>query len=223
MNKPDGWPDDGLRLVLVEGARQLREKASPLGGTAGWRYVARALQVTCKAAGGLGLAATQIGIPLRVITIDGGDTVFVNPEIVEASTATWTAQEACLSQPGVQVAVRRSTRVVVRHNDGEDILQGMRGRVVQHEIDHLDGKLITDHGARLGPTGWGSPWQDVTPEKLKGTPYRPVFCPGCGHSYPWRWHLGIGVGQGRCFSSVCVKNTKGDGTLITVKGWRPWR
>lgn len=224
--------DDGLRLVLVEGAAALRRKAAPVPSAKdgepwpGPEAVAtiRALATTCKAAGGLGLAATQIGVPLRIVVIDGGDLALINPVIVDAATTRWAAYEACLSQPGVKAVVSRSTRVVVRSDpwDGEDdIMQGERGRVVQHEIDHLDGVLITDRGGRIGPVGWASPYGDVTPERLKGTDRRPVFCPGCGHAYDWDWTFA--VVQARCFSAPCVKQTKGDGTLITVKGRRPWR
>jgi peptide deformylase len=114
---------------------------------------------TMYAAPGVGLAATQIGVALRVFLIDiatGDDEpsdlrVFVNPEIVErAGEVVW--EEGCLSFPGVHEEIDRAERVKVRAQDRhgkpfELEADGLLAVAVQHENDHLEGKLMVD---RLG-------------------------------------------------------------------------
>ncbi len=101
---------------------------------------------------GVGLAATQVGVLKRlfVCTIEEGrDVAIVNPEIVERSEETDVADEGCLSLQGVLVPVERSAAVTIAGKDerGKDVryeLDEMAARVVQHELDHLDGVLIID-------------------------------------------------------------------------------
>jgi peptide deformylase len=102
-------------------------------------------------ADGIGLAATQIGILRRLFVFndDGTDRVLVNPEIVERSEATEIDEEGCLSLNTVRVPVERSVAVTIegREVSGEPTrleLEGLSARVVQHELDHLDGTLIID-------------------------------------------------------------------------------
>jgi peptide deformylase len=102
---------------------------------------------------GVGLAATQIGILQRVAVIQpSGEEeprVLVNPEIVERGTEKHTDDEGCLSLQGILVPVERDCHVTVAAKDehGDDVrleLEGLGARVVQHELDHLDGVLILD-------------------------------------------------------------------------------
>lgn len=102
---------------------------------------------------GVGLAAQQAGVEWRVCLIDpdvsGNWTLFVNPQIVERSKDTVWAPEGCLSIPGRQGNVERAEWVEVLSLDGdaEPVVQRFEGwaaRVVQHELDHLDGTLICD-------------------------------------------------------------------------------
>jgi peptide deformylase len=207
--------DDGLRLVLIEGAPDLRKKARVLlDEEIAERYISNELERTRFAALGLGLSAPQIGVDARVCNVQG--IKLVNPVIVERSTSTWSQLEGCLSLPGVSVVVRRATRIVVKDSQSDEpfIFNGMRARVAQHEIDHLDGVLITDHGLRIGPTEWGSPFKPVRAEKDPTTGECTVACPHCGRRYPWyiaRWD----EVQAMCFSDTRP-------TLIRIKGWRPW-
>jgi peptide deformylase len=106
---------------------------------------------------GIGLAATQVGILHRVLVYrvesDSPVNALVNPEIEWASKDKEWAEEGCLSLPAVHVDVERPTFVRVRAQDenGEEILveaSGLEARVVQHEIDHLDGVLILDRTPR---------------------------------------------------------------------------
>lgn len=109
---------------------------------------------TMYAAPGIGLAATQIGIDERVAVIDTSEhrdapLVLVNPEIV-ARDGSAESEEGCLSIPGVFEKVRRAERVTVRalDRDGEPFertVDGLLAVCVQHEIDHLDGRLFIDH------------------------------------------------------------------------------
>lgn len=100
---------------------------------------------------GIGLAATQVGVLKRVIVFDVDDELVAvcNPRIVDASDETVTDEEGCLSLPGIGVPVERSVTVTCEaldldgnpvRIDGEDLL----ARLLQHEIDHLDGVLIID-------------------------------------------------------------------------------
>jgi peptide deformylase len=104
-------------------------------------------------ANGLGLAATQIGVLRRAFAFqpsaEDEPQVLVNPEIASRSEETEVADEGCLSMQGVTVPVERSVSVTVdaRTVDGEPThleLDGLVARVVQHELDHLDGVLILE-------------------------------------------------------------------------------
>ena len=103
---------------------------------------------------GIGLAATQIGVLSRVMVWrdpddDSAEYVFVNPRIASRSEECTVAGEGCLSVPGCTVEVERANEVMVAAQDlsGEPIemeASGLVARIMQHEIDHLDGLLILD-------------------------------------------------------------------------------
>lgn len=106
---------------------------------------------------GVGLAATQLGVLRRMLVFQAGPdarpTALVNPEVEWLSDELATAEEGCLSLPGIGVDVERSLHARVRGVDvgGEPLLleaSGLEARVLQHEIDHLDGVLILDRTAR---------------------------------------------------------------------------
>ncbi len=102
-------------------------------------------------ADGIGLAATQVGILRRlfVCTLDGEDHVLVNPVVTPVGDETEVDVEGCLSLGSVRVPVERATRVTLAAQDvaGEPVsleLEGLPARIVQHEVDHLDGTLMLD-------------------------------------------------------------------------------
>src|SRR5205809_4569098 len=106
---------------------------------------------------GVGLAATQLGVLHRVLVYrayaDDPVTALVNPVLEWTSEELETAEEGCLSLPGVHVEVERPMRVRVRAQDEsgqprEVEAEGLQARVIQHEIDHLDGVLILDRVSR---------------------------------------------------------------------------
>jgi peptide deformylase len=111
---------------------------------------------------GAGLAAIQIGVPLRIFIVDGEvaggaeqapPKVFINPEILEISSEAQTGDEGCLSFPNIFVAVKRGMRARVRAMDLEGNTFECEGeelyaRAMQHETDHLNGRLLID---QVGP------------------------------------------------------------------------
>lgn len=123
------------------------------------RQLVRDMADTMYAAPGIGLAATQVNVHERVIVIDVSDThdalrVFINPEIVEASGECKTYEEGCLSVPGIYDEVERPERVRVRalNEHGEPFTldaEGLLAVCIQHEIDHLDGKVFVQYLSRL--------------------------------------------------------------------------
>ncbi len=113
--------------------------------------VAERMKALMHDAEGVGLAATQVGILRRffVATLDGEDRVLVNPVITPEGSDTEVDQEGCLSLGPIRLPVERAVRVKVAARDetGEPVsleLEGADARVVQHELDHLDGTLIID-------------------------------------------------------------------------------
>ncbi|BAL80981.1 peptide deformylase [Caldisericum exile] len=101
---------------------------------------------------GIGLAATQVGVTYSffVYELEDDKGVVVNPEILERRKETEKEEEGCLSVPGVYGIVERPQEIVVRYMDldgsvHEEILNGLKARVFQHEIDHLNGIIFTDY------------------------------------------------------------------------------
>jgi peptide deformylase len=108
---------------------------------------------------GIGLAATQVNVHLRVIVIDISETrddlkVFINPEILSRSSESKVYEEGCLSVPGIYDEVQRPDRVTVKAMDlsGQEFTletEGVLSVCLQHEIDHLDGKVFVQYLSRL--------------------------------------------------------------------------
>jgi peptide deformylase len=150
--------DAALRLVRKHGDPVLRSRAltverfdEPL------REQVRRMGQLMHDSLGIGLAATQVGLMNRVLVYrvesDGAIAALVNPVLDWSGDERETMEEGCLSLPGVLVEVERPIHVRVRAQDekGEDILieaSGLEARVIQHEMDHLDGVLILDRTTR---------------------------------------------------------------------------
>ena len=104
---------------------------------------------------GIGLAAIQVGYQLRMFVMDcsrSGDNsrVFINPKIVEKSTETLRDTEGCLSAPGKTGDVSRHIRIILKYQDQDGkeerkTFYNLEARCIQHEMDHLDGKLCIDY------------------------------------------------------------------------------
>jgi peptide deformylase len=146
-----------LRIVHY-GHPALRERAAEIQS---WgrpeREFLQALTLSLHAAGnGIGLAANQVAVLKRIFVVelggrgpDGALRVFVNPEVVEESVEDEPYEEGCLSIPDLRAEVYRPARITVRARD-ENFetfslkAEGLLARVIQHEIDHLNGKLFVD-------------------------------------------------------------------------------
>lgn len=100
---------------------------------------------------GIGLAAPQIGVNMRLVVVDGrnGLVKLINPRIVGKKNYE-TAEEGCLSLPNVYIKIKRAKKVSLEFKDCEGNINkleadGLLARIIQHEIDHLDGRLIIDY------------------------------------------------------------------------------
>lgn len=148
-----------LRQILHYPDPRLRRKAEPVGEvTDEIRTLVSDMAETMYNAPGIGLAAIQVGVLKRVIVLDLSEEhnqlqVFINPEICE-SDGEQIMEEGCLSVPGVFEPVARAGRVRVRALDDEGRpfeleATGLLATCIQHEIDHLDGKVFVDYLSRL--------------------------------------------------------------------------
>lgn len=148
-----------LRTILHYPDPRLRQVAKPVAIVDDEiRRLVDDMAETMYAAPGIGLAAVQINVPKRVVVIDLSETrralqVFVNPEIVERD-GKQVFEEGCLSVPGVFDEVERAQHIRVRalDRDGKPFeleAEGLLATCIQHEIDHLDGKVFVDYLSRL--------------------------------------------------------------------------
>lgn len=152
-----------LAHVVKFGDPVLKSKASPVASFGPeLRAEVERMAVIMRDGLGVGLAATQLGVLRRVLVFqagsDGEPAALVNPEFDWLSDELVLAEEGCLSLPGISVEVERSLHARVRglDADGEPILieaSGLEARVLQHEIDHLDGVLILDRTTRAQRKG----------------------------------------------------------------------
>jgi peptide deformylase len=154
------------RPILIYPDPFLQKKAAPVSlVNDGIRDLVRDMFETMRAASGVGLAATQIGVGKRVIVVDVSPVekeiaplALVNPRIVE-SRGLVVGVEGCLSIPGVEGEVPRGEVVLVKALDDQGnpvqiTARGLLARALQHEIDHLDGILFIDRiSAAAAPAG----------------------------------------------------------------------
>ncbi|MDP2653031.1 MAG: peptide deformylase [Candidatus Omnitrophota bacterium] len=138
--------------IRIYGDPCLREKCRPVDEVGpSERLLIRSMLATMYEHKGIGLAAPQIGINQQILVADAGDgpVAVINPRIVKKSGSS-VLEEGCLSIPGVVVNVRRPVKIVLQYVDEnnrtvEREFNEMLARVLQHETDHLHGKLIIDY------------------------------------------------------------------------------
>jgi peptide deformylase len=157
--KPDMETPNANVLDIVVGDPLLRTVSTPIGTPDDdIRQLARDMFATMYEKRGIGLAAVQVGRPIRMIVFDAGTRASPRPGVMIDPVIEWSKktcvvmEEGCLSIPGVHLDVSRPSDIKVSYTDLEGFrrtrdLGGMPARIVQHEIDHLDGVLIT---SRLG-------------------------------------------------------------------------
>jgi peptide deformylase len=161
--------------VRILGDPILRQRANEVAEISeATRELIRDMFETMYAEEGVGLAAPQVGIGERIIVVDPQQDdlpafALINPQIVEASKETEKGEEGCLSIPGLRELVERSYSVMVRGltPEGENRelnLEGLPARIIQHEVDHLDGVLFIDRVSPLKRKMLLAKWQKVKPE-----------------------------------------------------------
>lgn len=157
-----------IRPIVAYGDPVLKREAEDidLEGDLTWLYeLLDDMYETLHNAFGVGLAAPQVGESIRVFITDASHyadqdeemealrdfkEVFINPEILEEEGDDWSFEEGCLSIPGIRENVTRKPIVRIRYYDRDLKLQdkkyqGLAARIVQHEYDHIEGVLFTDH------------------------------------------------------------------------------
>ncbi|MFF5968822.1 peptide deformylase [Streptomyces collinus] len=186
--------DEGLPLTIVAaGDPVLRRGAEPFDGQLEPALLARlveALRITMRAAPGVGLAAPQVGVPLRIAVIEDPAPVpeevrlvrgrvpqpfrvLVNPSYEPVGDARAAFFEGCLSVPGWQAVVARPAEVRLTGQDEhgrplDEVFSGWPARIVQHETDHLDGVLYLDRAesrSLASNQAMAERWAQPTPEE----------------------------------------------------------
>lgn len=139
-------------------------------------------------ANGVGLAAPQIGLPIRLFIVDTGEDedgnpgykkVFINAQILEETGEAWSFNEGCLSIPDIRENILRKPNIKVNYFDENfvehtDDIDGMPARVIQHEYDHIEGKLFTDKVSILRKTMLKSKLDAISKGNIK-TDYKMKF------------------------------------------------
>ena len=154
--------------IFAYGHPLLKRIASPIEKDyKGLEELIRNMFATMYAAPGVGLAAPQIGLSIRLLVLDatpfndeeeknslkGFKKVMINPQILEEFGDEWSFEEGCLSVPGIREDVMRKEKIRISYSDEnfvhhEEVYDDIKARVMQHEYDHLDGILFPD---RLNP------------------------------------------------------------------------
>lgn len=147
--------------IVVYGDPVLKKRAEDIEkGSIDVKQLSDDMFETMYNASGVGLAGPQIGKGLRIFVLDGEPMddenlkgfkkVFINPEILEEEGEEWAFEEGCLSIPGIRAEVYRPEKLRIHYydenwNEYEEEYEGMAARIIQHEYDHIEGVLFTDH------------------------------------------------------------------------------
>jgi len=154
--------------IYIYGSQVLRDKAQivDISDKAGIQELVDNMIETMKNADGCGLAAPQVGISKRILVVDGSELTdrfpeldkfhreMINPEVTFASEETSSYEEGCLSIPGVDAEIVRPRTIKVRYLDRnltekEEEFTDFAARMLQHELDHLDGVVFTDRATPI--------------------------------------------------------------------------
>jgi peptide deformylase len=147
--------------IVVYGDAVLRKKATNIEVGTDLKQLIEDMYETMHAANGIGLAAPQIGKSIRLFVVDGTiledeptlkdfKQAFINPTIVDESGTEWPFEEGCLSIPNIREDVSRKEKLKIKYYDEawqlrEEEFDGMKARIIQHEYDHIEGKLFIDY------------------------------------------------------------------------------
>ena len=147
--------------IVMYGDPVLRQKASDIVKGTDIKQLVEDMFETMYNASGIGLAAPQIGKSLRIFVVDGTiieddpaltdfKKVFVNPVMVEEIGEPWEYEEGCLSIPNIREKILRKEKLTIRYYDEEwnlkeESYDGIKARIIQHEYDHIEGKMFVDY------------------------------------------------------------------------------
>jgi peptide deformylase len=147
--------------IVVYGDAVLRKKALDIEKGTDVKTLVDDMFDTMIAAHGIGLAAPQIGKAVRLFVVDGTTLdeepelhdfkkVFINAQVLKEFSEAWEFEEGCLSIPNIREKVSRKGKIKVKYYDEnwelhEDEFDGMKARIIQHEYDHIEGKLFIDY------------------------------------------------------------------------------
>jgi peptide deformylase len=146
--------------IVPYGDQVLRKKATDISKEMpNLKEIIANMFETMYSAHGVGLAAPQVGLSIRLFVIDGEPMdevelkdfkkVFINPKIIEESGEEWAFSEGCLSIPGIREDVFRNEKLILHYFDEnwkehKETFNGLKARIIQHEYDHIEGILFTD-------------------------------------------------------------------------------
>lgn len=148
--------------IVVYGDPILRKKAEDVAQGTDLKALIADMYETMYAASGIGLAAPQIGKGIRVFVVDGTSLeeeeqdmsgfkkAFINPELISADGQPWAFEEGCLSIPTIRENVLRPETIRIRYYDEDwnlkdETYDRVKARIIQHEYDHIEGKLFIDY------------------------------------------------------------------------------
>ena len=147
--------------IVMYGDPVLRQRAKDIEPGSDLKQLIEDMFETMYAASGIGLAAPQIGKSIRLFIVDGRELddepgmedfkkVFINPVILEEEGDRWDFEEGCLSIPNIRERVARQEKLKIRYLDENWVahtheFDGMKARIIQHEYDHIEGKLFIDY------------------------------------------------------------------------------
>jgi peptide deformylase len=147
--------------ITMYGDPVLRQKAKDIPAGTDLKQLVADMFETMYGASGIGLAAPQIGKGIRIFVVDGSSMedepgmenfkkVFVNPVLLEELGKPWEFEEGCLSIPNIREKISRKEKLKIRYydedwNPHEEEYDGIKARIIQHEYDHIEGKLFVDY------------------------------------------------------------------------------
>ena len=147
--------------IVMYGDPVLRQRAKDIEPGTDISTLVEDMFETLEGANGIGLAAPQIGKSVRLFIVDGTSLdeepgmetfrkVFINAEMIEELGTPWEFEEGCLSIPNIREKISRKEQLRIRYydenwNQHEDTFNGMQARIIQHEYDHIEGKMFVDY------------------------------------------------------------------------------
>lgn len=162
--------------------KKVAEGISPQSADFDLKKLVADMYETMYNANGVGLAAPQIGMSIRVFIIDstlmhedetqGIKRAFINPTLISETGEEWAYEEGCLSIPDILDKVYRKPDIVMHYfdeegNEHEEAFTGLTARVMQHEYDHLEGVLFTDHLSMMKKAAWRNRLNNISRGNVK--------------------------------------------------------